>query len=290
MRLNLLKGDHKYAKTCMSMSINSQTRNFKTKYATSGKSIMLTAERRQFILDILRRDKKVLSSELSAVLKVSEDTIRRDLRELSESGFLQRVHGGALLASPAIASYADRQKQAPKEKEAIARAAAKLVCANQVVILDGGTTTLQVARHLPLDLQATVVTNSPPIAVALAEHPHIEVVMLGGQLYKKALVNVGAATVEALQMIRADLCMLGVCSLHPEVGISVPNLDEAYVKRAMIAGAAEVVGLVTAQKLDTAASYIVESIHKLSYLVTAPTVSNEMLTSYKALGLTIIRD
>ncbi|BCL39787.1 DeoR family transcriptional regulator (plasmid) [Nostoc sp. MS1] len=254
------------------------------------KPSMLTAERRQFILEILHRDKKVLSSELSAVLKVSEDTIRRDLRELAESGFLQRVHGGALLVSPAIASYADRQKQAPKEKEAIARAAAKLIRTGQVVILNGGTTTLQVARHLPLDLQATIVTNSPPIAVALAEHPHIQVVMLGGQLYKKALVNVGVATIEALRMIRADLCMLGVCSLHPEVGISVPNLEEAYVKRAMIAGAAEVVGLATAEKLDTAAPYVVESIHALTYLVTAPTVSNKMLTTYKALGLTLVQD
>jgi DeoR/GlpR family transcriptional regulator of sugar metabolism len=251
---------------------------------------MLTAERRQYILNLLRRDKKVLSSELSTVLKVSEDTIRRDLRELSESGLLQRVHGGALLVSPAIASYADRQKQAPKEKEAIARAAAKLVGSGQVVILDGGTTTLQVARHLPMDLAATVVTNSAPIAVALADHPHIEVVMLGGKLYKKALVNVGAATVESLRMIRADLCMLGVCSLHPEVGISVTNLDEAHVKRAMIAGAAEVVGLVTEAKLDTAAPYVVESIHALTYLVTGSTVTDEMLASYREFGLTIVRE
>lgn len=93
-----------------------------------------------------------------------------------------------------------------------------------------------------------------------------------------------------LRMIRADLCMLGVCSLHPEVGISVPNLDEAHVKRAIIAGSAEVVGLVTAEKLDTAAPYLVESIRALTYLVTAPTVSNNMLSAYKALGLTIIRD
>jgi DeoR/GlpR family transcriptional regulator of sugar metabolism len=249
---------------------------------------MLTAERRQFIMEILRREKKVLSSELSLTLKVSEDTIRRDLRELAEAGLLQRVHGGALLASPVTASYADRQKQAPKEKEAIAKAAAKLVCPGQVVILDGGTTTLQVTRHLPLDLQATVVTNSPPIAIALAEHPQIEVVMLGGQLYKKALVNVGSVTIETLRMIRADLCMLGVCSLHPEVGISVSNLDEAHVKRAMISRSAEVVGLVTAAKLDKAAPYIVESIHALTYLVTSPIVSNEMLASYKDLGLSLV--
>jgi DeoR/GlpR family transcriptional regulator of sugar metabolism len=250
---------------------------------------MLTAERRQFILEILRRDKKVLSSELSGVLKVSEDTIRRDLRELAESGLLQRVHGGALPPAPATASYTERQMQAPHEKESIARAAAKLIRSGQVVILDGGTTTLQVARQLPLDLAATIVTNSPPIAIALAEHPQIEVVMLGGQLYKKALVTVGAATIATLGTIRADICLLGVCSLHPEIGITVQNLDEAYIKRSMIACSAEVVGLATAAKLDTAAAYVVGSIQSVTYLVTAPTVTTEMLTAYKNLGLTLIR-
>jgi DeoR/GlpR family transcriptional regulator of sugar metabolism len=100
----------------------------------------------------------------------------------------------------------------------IARAAAKLVRPGQVVILDGGTTTLQVARQLPLDLEATVVTNSPPIALALAEHPLIKVVMLGGRLYKKALVNVGAEAIEAVSRIRADLYLSGMCSVHPGVG------------------------------------------------------------------------
>jgi DeoR/GlpR family transcriptional regulator of sugar metabolism len=251
---------------------------------------MLTAERRQFILEILHRNKKVLSSELSSELKVSEDTVRRDLRELAEAGLLQRVHGGALLTSPATASYADRQKQAPKEKEAIARAAAKLVRPGQVVILDGGTTTLQVVHHLPLNLEATVITNSPTIAIALAEHDQIETILLGGRLYKKALVNVGASTIESLRSIRADICMLGVCSLHPEVGISVANLDEALVKKAMIAGAAEVIGLATEAKLDTAANYVVDTIRALTYLVTAPTVSLDRLQTYADLGITIVQD
>ena len=135
------------------------------------------------------------------------------------------------------------------------------------MILDGGTTTLQVARQLPLDLEATVVTNSPPIALALAEHPLIEVVMLGGRLYKKALVNVGAEAIEAVSRIRADLCLLGVCSVHPEVGISVTNLDEAHVKRTMIQGAAEVVGLVT-----------------------TATMPHAMLVAYEGLDITIIWD
>jgi DeoR/GlpR family transcriptional regulator of sugar metabolism len=209
---------------------------------------------------------------------------------LAEAGLLQRVHGGALLASPATASYADRQQQAPKEKEAIARAAAKLVRSGQVVILDGGTTTLQVAKHLPLDLAVTVVTNSPPIALALAEHPQIETIMLGGKLDRQALVNVGVTAIDTLRSIRADICMLGVCSLHPEIGISVANLDEAHVKRAMIASAAETIGLATEAKLDTASNYVVGTIDALAYLVTAPSVDRARLSTYAALGITIVRD
>jgi DeoR/GlpR family transcriptional regulator of sugar metabolism len=114
--------------------------------------------------------------------------------------------------------------------------------------------------------------------------------MLGGRLYKKALVNVGATAIESLRTIRADICMLGVCSLHPEVGISVANLDEAHVKRAMIAGAAEVIGLATEAKLDTASNFVVDTIRALTYLVTAPSVPLDRLTNYAALGLTIVHD
>lgn len=250
---------------------------------------MLTAERRQFILEILRHEGKVLSSELSTQLNVSEDTIRRDLREMADAGLLQRVHGGALLGSPVAINYTTRLQQFPTAKEAIARAAAKLIRPGQVAILDGGTTTLQVAQHLPLDLHATVVTHSPPIAVALAEHPHVEAIILGGRLHKSSIVTVGAATVEALRSIRADICMLGVCSVHPEVGISSPNLEEVYVKRTMIAGATEVVALVSAEKLGTASPYIVGSLSELTHLVTERTIPDNVLAPYQALGLTIVR-
>src|SRR5215216_6692585 len=109
----------------------------KTHNYAEGRNIMLTAERRQHILETLRHDGKVLATELSAALNVSEDTIRRDLRELAEAGLLQRVHGGALPRSPAAASFAIRQSQAPSAKAAIASAAAQLVRNGQVIILDG---------------------------------------------------------------------------------------------------------------------------------------------------------
>jgi DeoR/GlpR family transcriptional regulator of sugar metabolism len=250
---------------------------------------MLTAERRRYILEILGRDGKVLIPELSTDLGVSEDTVRRDLRDLAGEGLLQRVHGGALPRSPSTANYAARQQQAPDAKARIARAAAGLITNDQVVLLDGGTTALQVAQHLPRELRGTIITPSPPIAVALAEHPNVEVVILGGRLYKHALVSVGAATLDSLRMVRADLCMLGVGGLHPELGVSTDDLEEAHVKRAMIDSAAEVVALTSAEKINTASPYIVGPLSQLDYIVTESEVPDHLLRPYENAGIAVIR-
>lgn len=250
---------------------------------------MLSAERRLHILGTLQREGKVVSSELSATLGVSEDTIRRDLREMGQAGLLHRVHGGALPRSPTNPSYTARQRLAPPAKTAIAQAAARLVLAGQVVIVDGGTTTLQVAQHLPLDLRATIITNSPPVAIALAGHPGLDVVVIGGRLFKDSLVAIGAATVTALQSIRADLYIMGVAGLHPDLGIGVLDLEEAQVKRTMIAGASEVMAVASAEKLGTATPYLVGPASDLTYLVTESGVPDEMLAPYRALGITVVQ-
>jgi DeoR/GlpR family transcriptional regulator of sugar metabolism len=250
---------------------------------------MLTAERRRSIIQTLQRDGKVLASELSKTLHVSEDTVRRDLRELAAAGMLQRVHGGALPRSPVTSSFTERQQQPSRARVAIALAALKLIRQDQVIIFDGGTTPLQVAQHLPGDLRATVITHSPPIAMALAEHPDIEVIVIGGRLDRHQQVAFGAATVEAFRNIRADLCFMGVGGLHPDVGISTFSLEESYVKRAIIASAAEVVALASAEKLGTAAPYIAGPLSDLTHLVTERSVPDEVLAPYRAQGITIIR-
>jgi len=250
---------------------------------------LLKEERHQQILETLRRDGKVVASDLSATLRISEDTIRRDLRELAEAGLLQRVHGGALPRTPVGASYALRAQQAPAVKVALAAAAARLVRPGQVILLDGGTTILEVARHLPRDLRATVITHSPPVAIALAEHPAIDVIVIGGRLYKESLVAIGPTTAEALQRVRADLCMLGVCSLHPDLGITTLDYEEATVKRIMIAGSAEVVAVSAADKLGTAAPYVVAPLRALTHLVTEHGVPAALLAPYRALGISVVQ-
>jgi DeoR/GlpR family transcriptional regulator of sugar metabolism len=249
---------------------------------------MLSEERRDAILERLGRDGKVVAAELSAALDVSPDTVRRDLRELAEAGQLRRVHGGALPPVVGARPYSVRRGQAPAAKAAIARATVRLLRPGQVILLDAGTTTLEVARNLPPDLEATVITNSPPIAVALAEHPTVEVAALGGMLAKDAQALVGAATVEALRSVRADVLVLGVCSLHPEVGITVLELEESYVKRAMIANAAEVVAVSSADKLGSAGPYVVAPLEELTHLVTERSIAPEQLAPYRALGVEIV--
>ncbi len=250
---------------------------------------LLAQERREHILGELRRAGKVVAAELSRTLDVSDDTIRRDLDTLAAAGRLRRVYGGALPAPPLNADYVARRAEGSEAKEAIARAAAALIRPGQVVLLDGGTTTLAVARHLPHDLRATIVTTSPPIAVELAGRPNLEIITIGGRLYRYPLVNVGASAVAALRAIRADLCVVGVMAIHPEVGLSVVDYEEAAAKRTMIEGAADVAAPALAQKLGTVAPFVVSPTSAVTHLITERGVSDELLAPYRALGLTVIR-
>jgi DeoR/GlpR family transcriptional regulator of sugar metabolism len=249
---------------------------------------LMKEERQALLLETLRREGKLLAAEWSERLNISEDTVRRDLRELAGQHKLQRVHRGALPRSTSLPPYTAREHQAPEAKRRIAVAAAKLVRDGQLLFVDGGTTTLQLACHLSEELRATVVTNSPAIAVAFAMHPAVEVILLGGRLYKPAQVTVGAAAMEELRGFHADVCFLGVCSVHPEVGLSIADFEEAHIKRSMIANSAEAAGLVIADNLGTALPYVVAPVKALTYLITDAPDGDERLVPYGRLGVSVI--
>ena len=250
---------------------------------------MLTTQRKQVILERLRRDGQIIAKTLSQDLGASEDTIRRDLRELAQAGQLQRVHGGALPASPAVTDFAGRQGLAVAGKVAIGRAAAALVRPGQVVILDGGTTAVQMARHLAPDLRATVVTHSPSVAVELVSHSGIEVILLGGKLFKHSVVAVGAAVIEAAARIRADTFFMGVTGIHPEAGLSTGDLEEAHVKRALSRSAAETVVLASREKLHAASAYDIAPIGEVSGMVVETDVPEELTAPFERLGISVTR-
>ncbi len=250
---------------------------------------MLSAERRKYILNVLKRDGRVVVPALGEELGVSIDTIRRDLRDLAADGKLQRVHGGALPASPAVTSYVDRQRNLTPAKISIAAKAAQLVQDGMVIVMGGGITNVQTAEHLPLGLHATVITHNPPVAMALSEHPNIDVILAGGRLFKYTMVTVGAETVDTFRKVRADLCFLGVCSLHPEVGVSNIHYDETQVQKAMVACAGEVIALASSEKLGTASPFIIGPLSDLNLIVTDQGLSAEALAPYRACGIEVVQ-
>jgi len=250
---------------------------------------MLKAERHNYIFNLLKKEGKVHAVELSNQLQVSVDTIRRDLQELADANKVLRVHGGALPASPAAADFGTRQWLSSEAKMAVAKSAVSLIQNRQVIFMDGGTTTLLLAQQLPRNLQATIITHSPPLALALIDYPGIDVILVGGKLDKLSRVAVGVPAVETYRRIQADMCLLGICSLHPETGITVPSLEESYVKQVMIEQSSEIVALATADKLGTAAPYYAAPITELTHLVTETAVSVTTLAPYRAAGITVIQ-
>ena len=250
---------------------------------------MLSRQRKQHILAVLHRDGQVVAKELGVQLGLSEDTIRRDLRELAAEGLVQRVHGGALPASQAEADFAGRQKLVPEEKAAIGRAAARMVQSGQVVFIDGGTSAVQLARALDPRLRATVVTHSPSIAVELVAHAGVEVVLIGGRLFKHSVVAVGTAAAEAIARIRADIYFMGVAGVHPQAGLSTGDPEEADIKRALVANAAETVVLASSEKLGVASAFVVAPVGKVTTLVVAAGVGKAVLEPYRRLGVKVVR-
>ena len=250
---------------------------------------MLTTHRKQQILSLLKRNGQVIAKDVSQSMGVSEDTIRRDLRELAQEGLLQRVHGGALPASPAVADFAGRELLTPDGKVAIGRAAAKMIQPGQVVILDGGTTARQVARHIPLDLKATVVTHSPTIALELVNHPDVEVILIGGRMFKHSVVAVGAAAIEAIAQIHADTYFMGVTGIHPKTGLTTGDYEEAAVKRALSHAAAETIVLASSEKLNAASPYAVISLAEISGIITEQGAAAALTRPYEKLKIVVTR-
>jgi DeoR/GlpR family transcriptional regulator of sugar metabolism len=141
------------------------------------------------------------------------------------------------------------------------------VSPRQTFFIDGGTTNLELVRHLPLDLSATIITHSPTIATALEPFPSLRVILIGGSLMRHSMVATGAAALDAISRIRADLFFLGVTGLHTQEGLTTGDYEEAQIKSAIAARSAEVVSLVTTEKIGATSAYRIALITALSTLI-----------------------
>jgi len=249
---------------------------------------MLAAERRDLLLARLERDGKVVAKDVAAELGLSEDSVRRDLRDLAAAGLCQRVYGGALPVSPAVADYATRTTVSPEGKARVAAHAAGLVRPGSTVVLDGGTTALAVATALPRDLDATIVTHSPTVAAALVDHPTVDVYVIGGRLFKHSAVTSGAAAAEAAERVNADLFLLGVTGVHQDTGLTTGDADEAAMKRLLSRRAADTYALASAEKIGAASPFEVVPLGAVAGIITDAPAGHPTLTALAALAVPVI--
>lgn len=248
----------------------------------------LSAERRELLVRWLRDEGRLRASDVAGRLGVSLDTVRRDLQELADAGALRRVHGGALpLAPPGPERFVERFAEDVPAKASIAAAAGCLLRSGDLIAMSGGTTTLELAHRLPADLEAVVLTTSPDVALALAEHPSVAVDLVGGRLERSSRTVTGPEAVDALRRVRPDVCVLSACSLHPATGVTLRDRDEALVVRAMLGSAGRVLGVLTGSKLGTAGRYPVAPADRLDVLVTD--ADDDRLTPYRDLGIEVVR-
>jgi DeoR/GlpR family transcriptional regulator of sugar metabolism len=206
---------------------------------------MLAAQRQKLIVDEIRREGGVRVRELTGLLAVSEMTIRRDIDVLATAGLIDKVHGGATLRGglstdePGFEAKSHRQLS---EKEAIARAASKLVEPGQAIGLSAGTTTWRLAHHLAAVPDLTVVTNSIQVAdvLHLSSRADLTVVLTGGvRTPSDALV--GPVAVNAVRSLHLDVLFLGVHGIASDAGLTTPNLLEAETDRALVAASSRLV-------------------------------------------------
>lgn len=249
---------------------------------------MLVQERKAHLLKLLSQSGSVVATDAAKAMGVSEDTIRRDLRELAKEGHLKRVHGGAVPLSPAVAPFSGRVAIADDEKAEIGRHAAGMIEPGQLVFLDGGTTAIQVARHLPRDLRATIITHSLNVALELVEHDNIIVEIVGGRLFRHSVVTVGAATLAWLSRYRPDICFIGATGLHPEQGITTGDSEEAEIKRAIISisGAAYILG--SSEKIGAVSAFEITELKNIDGIIVTTKADKNTIGKLQQLGCRVI--
>jgi DeoR/GlpR family transcriptional regulator of sugar metabolism len=248
---------------------------------------MLKKERQAFILHNVNLHNRLLIGDLSETIKVSEDTIRRDLQELSDTGLLIKVHGGALSKS-FHNSFNSSTVYAVENKKTIARKAVDLIKDGMFVLTSGGTTIIELAKALPKELHATFITGSVPTAFEYLQHPNIEIVLIGDKLSKSSQITVGGEAISKIKEIRADICFLGINALHLSHGLTDNDWDIVQIKKAMIESAGKLVLLSISEKLNTTQRIRICETKDIDTIITELEPSSPILNGYKNLGIEIL--
>ncbi|MBP2302172.1 DeoR/GlpR family DNA-binding transcription regulator [Azospirillum picis] len=247
----------------------------------------LPQQRQKLILDRLAQEGQVLAARLAEEFQTSEDTIRRDLRDLAAAGLCKRVYGGAIRLSPASTSARVRHEAMTSRTHRLGRRLAGLIVPGQFVFMDAGTTVLAAATALPDGLAITVATHDPRIATALLGREGIDLILLGGRVDPLSGAALGLHALRTAMEMRPDLLLLGTCALNAAVGIGCFGVDDAEMKRTLVRSAGAVATAVANEKLGTAAPYLVAASDALSDLVVEADAPRAALAGLQALGVRI---
>jgi DeoR family fructose operon transcriptional repressor len=256
---------------------------------------LMQSERLAAVLSQIEMQGRIRVDEAAARFGVSAETVRRDLKLLASRGKAELVRGGAILvkesSAPArelLPSVELRARSSEFEKEAIGRQAAELVSDGQVVLLDGGTTTVAVARHLKPKRNLTVVTNNLFVAQEVGRREGWRTHVIGGELSPLSMSLVGLSAIQGLQNVAVDIAFLGAAGVSPAGGFTSPDPFESELKRGMMAIARKVVVVADHTKLATSGFAAFAPPEKVQMFITSEGARDEMLQPFRKAGVQVM--
>ena len=249
--------------------------------------------RRSAILQLLKEDSSVNVSELSKRFGVSEVTIRKDLRILKERKLLVRVHGGAIMGASSMNDEVEerhvnfKKLVNSREKEAIGRAAAAHIKNGDTILVDSGTTALEVVKNLQHFEDLTIITNSVGAMMEALKYKRFKVILLGGSVRESSLSIVGPLAESNLKLFYCDKLFLGVDSFSVETGLSTPSVEEASTNQVMITRAREVIAVFDSSKVNKRALAFIADTQKIDTVVTDNNLPSNVKRQLKAMKINV---
>lgn len=255
----------------------------------STKNKKSTVQRRVIILEKLDQDGQVDVISLSKELGVTEVTIRNDLARLEQKNMLIRARGGAIKVDRVGADFtlSDKNRHHYQEKSRIGKAAAALIEDGDTIILDSGTTTLEITKNLRV-AGLTVITNALNVVNQLADHEHVAVIVPGGFLRKNSLSLVGAGAEDSLKNYFCDKLFLAVDGISADFGLSTPNVEEAHLNRIMIKISKKVIVVTDSSKFNKRSLAFIASISEIDVVVTDEGIPVEMRKKLENAGIEVV--
>ncbi|MEB8431432.1 DeoR/GlpR family DNA-binding transcription regulator [Cocleimonas sp. KMM 6892] len=253
---------------------------------------MWPKERHQRILSLLSNNQLVSANDLAEFLSVSRETVRRDLLELENSGLIDRVHGGAVLANKGDeAPFEKRKNVQTRAKQDIARKAVSLIKPGESIMVDAGTTTSAFGHYLAKLAGIMVVTNSIDIAQTIkASGADIDLILLGGQLTSDVPATYGELTLSEIQRFNVNLAFISPVAIDADKGVFSYALKEAEVAKAMISKASKSVILSDHSKIGETNRVRFAETNEINYLITDNKVKPEQLKPFEKTGVEIISE